>query len=421
MAALRFAIDREDRPAAARMVAALAWYWSIRSQHVEACTWADAVLALPGEADPASEICLEALSLTGILVLASQETPITCPSGRDRWTASSRSGTPTVRAPGRRHRAGDDGVLRRDRRPGAAAGRATAGRGSTINLMRLVLLDNEGRVGEIVELLEPTIDGFRELGDRWGLAMALSQQGDGAVAGRRVRRGAGRRGRRRSRCSRSSARARTPSSRRCRSSGCESRSPATARPTSSREDLQRACWPMRGATATAALELIDADQPGAPRALRRATTSGDRAPRVRPRRTSTPSRRSAAARWRPSIRGGPRGRHWPRPVSSRRRAPSWPTASTIGRRTRRHADRRRRSRRAAAILAHVDGDDERAAAGAGCVRGDPRPRRSHEPDLRDLGSTCVRRWATGATRSCMLPDARSYAMTPSPWPCPTER
>jgi hypothetical protein len=47
---------------------------------------------------------------------------------------------------------------------------------SMINLMQLVLLDNEGRVGEMVELLEPTIDGLRELGDRWGLAMALSQQ-----------------------------------------------------------------------------------------------------------------------------------------------------------------------------------------------------------------------------------------------------
>ena len=53
MAALRFAVDRQERSAAARMVAALAWYWSIRSQHVEACTWADTVLALPGEADPA--------------------------------------------------------------------------------------------------------------------------------------------------------------------------------------------------------------------------------------------------------------------------------------------------------------------------------------------------------------------------------
>jgi hypothetical protein len=48
---------------------------------------------------------------------------------------------------------------------------------STINLMQIVMLDNEGRVGEIVELLEPTINDFRELGDRWGLAMALSQQG----------------------------------------------------------------------------------------------------------------------------------------------------------------------------------------------------------------------------------------------------
>jgi predicted ATPase/DNA-binding SARP family transcriptional activator len=177
MAGLRFAIDRGDRPSAARMVTALAWFWSIRSQHVEACTWSDAVLALPGEGDPASEICIQALSLTGILVLASHEDHERDPAWQgpvDRilelWDAHHPE-----------HQVVDVVLATMaffdvigDRQLPRADDRWTR---SMINLMQLVMLDNEGRVGEIVDLLEPTIEDFRELGDRWGLAMTLSQQG----------------------------------------------------------------------------------------------------------------------------------------------------------------------------------------------------------------------------------------------------
>lgn len=177
MAALRFAVDRQDRPDAARLVSALAWYWSIRSQHVEACSWADTVLALPGEADPASEICIQALSLTGILVLAGHENPDHVPEWQepvDRILAIWDAHHPE-------HQVVDIVLatmaffgVTGDRELPRANDRWTR---ATINLMQIVMLDNEGRVGEIVELLEPTINDFRELGDRWGLAMALSQQG----------------------------------------------------------------------------------------------------------------------------------------------------------------------------------------------------------------------------------------------------
>lgn len=176
MAALRFAIDRGDRPHAARMVAALVWYWSIRSQHVEACTWADAVLALPGEGDPASEICVEALALTGILVMRSRhdvDEPVPWQGPVDRilalWDAHhpEHQMVDLVLATMAFYDVVGDRELPRADDPWTQ---------SMINLMQLVLLDNEGRVGEIDELLEPTIVGFRELGDRWGLAMALSQQ-----------------------------------------------------------------------------------------------------------------------------------------------------------------------------------------------------------------------------------------------------
>jgi predicted ATPase/DNA-binding SARP family transcriptional activator len=177
MAALRFAIDRGDRADAARMVTALAWFWSIRSQHVEACTWADAVLALPGEGDPASEICIEALALTGILVMRNHlesDQPVPWQGPVDRILALWDAHHPehqvvdvVLATMAFFHVIGDRDL----------ASQSDPWTRAMINLMQLVLLDNEGRVGEIDDLLEPTIDAFRELGDRWGLAMALSQQG----------------------------------------------------------------------------------------------------------------------------------------------------------------------------------------------------------------------------------------------------
>ncbi len=120
---------------------------------------------------------MEALSLTGILVLASHEDRDHVPEWQgpvDRILAIWDAHHPE-------HQVVDIvlatmsffGVIG-DRELPRADDRWTR---SMINLMRIVMLDNEGRVGEIVELLEPTIDDFRELGDRWGLAMALSQQG----------------------------------------------------------------------------------------------------------------------------------------------------------------------------------------------------------------------------------------------------
>ncbi len=128
MAALRFAIDRGDRPHAARLVTELAWYWSIRSQHVEACSWADAVLALPGEADPASEICVQAVALTGILVMGNRDSdqPALWQEPVDRILGG--VGRPPPAASGRRHRPGDHGVLRRHRRPRPATVRRSVDR-----------------------------------------------------------------------------------------------------------------------------------------------------------------------------------------------------------------------------------------------------------------------------------------------------
>lgn len=170
-AALRLAVDGLDRDATLRIVRAMAWYWSIRNEHTEAWTWAAAALELPGEATPEAEIAGHALALTGVLIsgdLTALDPHID--AILRIWDA---------------HRPRDamvDVVLATidffgrlgDRELPEPVDRwARAGS----NLMRLVLLDNAGRIAETVDLVEEAIEDFRVLGDRWGLATTISHRG----------------------------------------------------------------------------------------------------------------------------------------------------------------------------------------------------------------------------------------------------
>ena len=166
-AALRFAIDREDRPRAARMVMYLAWYWSIRNQHLEVDSWSSAVLELPGEADPASEIAVSAVAIIGIIAIKKhrQWRPLA-----DRILAlwdehhPTDSFTAVVMATMAYFELTGDRELPE---PPDAWTR------STIGLMRLVLLENAGRVEEQRGEIDATIEGFRQTGDLWGVATSL--------------------------------------------------------------------------------------------------------------------------------------------------------------------------------------------------------------------------------------------------------
>ena len=166
-AALRFAIDREDRPRSARMVMFLAWYWSIRNQHLEVDSWSSAVLELPGEADPASEIAVSAMAIIGIIAIKKdlQWRPLA-----DRILAlwdehhPADSFTAVVMATLAYFELTGDRELPE---PPDAWTR------STIGLMRLVLLENAGRVQEQVGEIDATIEGFRQVGDLWGVATSL--------------------------------------------------------------------------------------------------------------------------------------------------------------------------------------------------------------------------------------------------------
>lgn len=175
MAALRFAIDRDDRARAARVVTGLGWYWSIRNQHRESFAWARAVLNVPGTADPASEICVEALAIAGILDATQFDT------GPD---AAWREPVERVLVLWDEHRPDHPvvHVVMAAMEFLGQAGERDLDLGddpwttAMIDLIRVLLLDNAGRLDESVGLIGPTIDSFRRIGDRWGLAMMLSQR-----------------------------------------------------------------------------------------------------------------------------------------------------------------------------------------------------------------------------------------------------
>ncbi|KQX74895.1 hypothetical protein ASD10_06695 [Aeromicrobium sp. Root472D3] len=187
MAALRFAIDRGDRARAGRLVTGLGWYWSIRSQHQESFEWATTVLDLPGTADPASEICLEALGIAGILAATQFDT------GPD---AAWREPVERVLALWDEHHPDHPVVhvvmaaldffgVAGDRELDLGDDPWTL---AMIDLLQVVTLDNSGRLDETVELVGPLIEAFRTIGDRWGLAIGLMQRAtiqalDGDVAG----------------------------------------------------------------------------------------------------------------------------------------------------------------------------------------------------------------------------------------------
>lgn len=177
-AALRFAVDQQDHPRALRLVAALAWYWSTRSQHEEAATWGLAVADLPGEGEPVAEIICSALALTAMFFTVGDESRIAAVTDRildlhDAHGVHHPLADLIVSAihlfgKGGNHRPPDpDDVWTR----------------AAINLITNVVMENAGKIEEAIPGLDDAIKGFSEVGDRWGLATAMVQRGNIEAAG----------------------------------------------------------------------------------------------------------------------------------------------------------------------------------------------------------------------------------------------
>ncbi|TDO67628.1 putative ATPase [Kribbella sp. VKM Ac-2571] len=178
--ALRTAIDIGSARLAVQMVAVLGEYWTMSGRPAEAVNWMQAALAVPGKSVPLDKA--EALYLLALGRMSTEREPSTSFQQMIRGLA-------TVRWMTRRHRIlVDSGIglftnamwaaIRRDKAACFAELEAAARHPDpwirNMGLMTSAMFrENEGEVDEMAATLTIALDGFRELGDRFGSSMAL--------------------------------------------------------------------------------------------------------------------------------------------------------------------------------------------------------------------------------------------------------
>lgn len=188
-AALRHAIDTRDVVTAVRLVGALAWFWIMRDYEAEAGGWAVAVREIAGDTAPpgypdAYAICV----ITAVLV-----TEMTGETGPTHASLAAALDEALSRVPDEprhpalalarpvaalftgRPEAAQDGLhaLADHCDPWTrAAGKMCLGH----------LALHQGRIADAGTGLADAYAGFRELGDRWGMIVALSGQAQVALA-----------------------------------------------------------------------------------------------------------------------------------------------------------------------------------------------------------------------------------------------
>jgi predicted ATPase/DNA-binding SARP family transcriptional activator len=178
-AALRTAVDGRDAALTVRLVAALGWWWFLRSARAEAGEWLAQALALPGEAPPALRAQVFAframLSISGGLDFSRALEDIEAATGLLQGLSPAErralhpllAGLPALQAIFRND---DAGGLERARELGdhpdpwaRALAHSIAG----------ALLINLGEAAEAEAELDRALLAFRELGERWGLGQVL--------------------------------------------------------------------------------------------------------------------------------------------------------------------------------------------------------------------------------------------------------
>jgi predicted ATPase/DNA-binding SARP family transcriptional activator len=178
-AALRAAADGRDAALTLRLVAALAWYWFLRSARAEAGEWLGKALALPGEAPPA--LRAQALAFRAMFAIsggldfaraledaeaAARLLGGLSPAER-RALHPLLAGLPALRA-----------IFRNDDAGGLDSARKLADHPdpwvrALAHSIAGALLINLGEVAAAEAELDRGLAGFRELGDRWGMGQVL--------------------------------------------------------------------------------------------------------------------------------------------------------------------------------------------------------------------------------------------------------
>jgi tetratricopeptide (TPR) repeat protein len=182
-AAIRFAIDTGDADTAIRLGAALAWFWTARSEHVAAATLLTAAGDMPGEAPPeARAVCLVVGAVSGAAMAADFD-------GLPERMTRARALNPgnwaehpmlslleplAAMLSGKEQEAFE--LLEQGPEPADPWTRATR------LLLTAMLHENEGHFDEHRGYLKQALEGYREVGERWGLASTLAATGSARLA-----------------------------------------------------------------------------------------------------------------------------------------------------------------------------------------------------------------------------------------------
>jgi predicted ATPase len=182
-AAMRFAIDTGDADTAIRLGAALAWFWTARSEHVAAATLLTAAGDLPGDApSDARAVCLVVGAVSAAAMSADFDG---LPARMDRARALNPGDWAehpmlclleplAAMLSGKEEEAFE--LLERGPEPEDPWTRATR------LLLGAMLHENEGHFDEHRGYLKRALEAYREVGDRWGLASTLAATGNARLA-----------------------------------------------------------------------------------------------------------------------------------------------------------------------------------------------------------------------------------------------
>lgn len=195
-AALRYASEAGHAALAIRLGAALAWYWTILGDHADAVTWLRVAFGTPGADDPDGDVPDEAWAVAGVVwAISLMESGAAAEAAARAGLFADRlpridllSGHPLLgmAEPGLALIQDDEARARQALRRNLSHPDPWAR--AFLQLLTAVIAENAGDLDEARLALPAALDGFRELGERWGTAMALSMLGavrslDGEVAG----------------------------------------------------------------------------------------------------------------------------------------------------------------------------------------------------------------------------------------------
>jgi predicted ATPase/DNA-binding SARP family transcriptional activator len=191
-AALRATADGGDAVVMLRLVAALGWYWFLRSARAEAGEWLGKALALPGQAPPvlrAQALAFRAMfAISGGVDFSSSLADIEeaagllegLPPAERRGLHPLLAGLPALQA-----------IFRNDDAAGLDSARELAGHPdpwvrALSHSITGALLINLGEVAAAEAELDQGLAGFQELGERWGMGQVLFARAElNAARGRR--------------------------------------------------------------------------------------------------------------------------------------------------------------------------------------------------------------------------------------------